>query len=953
MIRTMNNVQSSCWTTDDLKIQFDFETNFHRNKSLYIVNVSLRYLAHSSNKKLVWENVDLIVGGEKFAFHEEFEFEGLYRIQGFLKASVETNNKDSNLVVWGEIQYGTHDKDGKHDELSNFIGPLWVIPHPSPPPDQSGKSNSENIVPVITPDIYHDLFPFIYLHNWPSFDPHELKFGFVVYEPLHTSPPINSFSDKLIELKENQDRDGMEKEAVKLIANNPEYENIFISHVSCLSGYISRFSWVLTKTKDLENYNYIVAYIRELLETTVDELYNYLKSRDYIVQKEKLWQSYFALIIETGYRFTWLDQVTEFLVACNFIEKLFFNITANVDQTPLTREEIKDLMYASIVLPENIFPLPPYPNSPPAENTYSWIEPYAIGNLQLVKHKLLRYEAGEIADIVSVMPGEKKITTKKKLHQETEKTEQTVFNENSQIQNFEERNDNLENEVINVLAHRKDTFTYHDYSTQYGSPTSMTINGSYDIDSVCADPAQEKALLFAKKIINATSGNIHKKVGSLRIYKVKNLQEEVSESILDNTGNHEAICGTYRWLNKIYEARLISYGNRLMLSFLIVNPSAQYIKAELSFNNEKLTEPKSPQTVFQILTLNDITVENYIQVCAYYDVEDYTLPPDEKKIISGILEGSESKFLDIPQGYEADLAYVTYISGDITDSKVRGMVGRQAFNFDGPTGVSGPLTLSKENMTVPISAACNNMYFSPPVPVASFRITIEVECICCNKAIQEWKKKTYMQIISNYKTQRSNYFNELHNKTTDNKYSNSLYDRSIIGKELKKSCIRQLINNMINISGASGKRSTGNPSCFEVNKPRFTSFLSSAIEWNEMTYHFLEDFGSKLDFANMADIMPIDENIFSAFLQAEGARIIIPVKPEYNHTILFFLKTGLIWMGKDHLVPALNDQVSLIAELKHLYDKPGLNDKILHTWEFTVPTLLQLLCNDIHLHVPN
>jgi len=941
-------LQRSGWTTDDQRFRFDFETNLNKNDSFYIVNVSLQYATTLGNQRLVWENIQLIVDSEEFVFFDD-DIDS-YCIKGSLKAFIEKNNNgETNLVVWGDIRYGIVDKP------YHFIGPLSVekIKAAFPPSqiDPVIEPAIANIAPVIAPDTYHDLFPFIYLNNWSDFNEHEFKFSFVVYEPFNTSPPANSFFYKLLVLKNANDRNGMEEEAVKLIEKEDLYGNIFVTSLEDLIGTIVLFPPVSIEINKLDNYDALILFICEFFETTTDEFYNYLKSQDYLFQKERLWQSYFALIIRLGYRYQWLDQISKLIVICNLMEEIFFNITEDACKTPFDYDEVKDLMQASIILPNSIFPMPPYPCSPPVVNTSSWIEPYAIGRLQLVKQRFLRYEMGEIANVVSVMPGEKKENSKRKRHQETVSSVQSVVNENSQIQNTEERSSDLAGEVLNTLKHNKDTFTYNDYSTEYGAPTSMTLKGSYDIDKT-SDPNQVKALSFAKKIITATSGNITKKVSFQRMHCVNNELEETSVSILDNTGNNKAIYGTYHWLNKVYEARLVNYGSRLMLSFLIENPAAKYIKEEFNFNNEKLDEIKSPKAVFDISTFNDITIENYLQICAYYDVEDFVLPPDSNKIITGTLEGNESKILDIPEGYKADTAFVTYVSNSGVNAwQVNGFVGRQAFRFEGSCGTAEPLKLAKQNLTIPISSACDNMYLSPPMSIKSFRINIEVECICSDKKIKEWKQKIYVLIMQNYKKQRKAYFNELNTEISVNTCRNPLYDRNTIKKELKKSCIKQLLYNMIKTKDLSIKHPSGSPTAFEVYKRRILSFLNNAIEWNEMTYTLQEDFGNDVDHVNMADISSGEDHVFAAFLQAAGARIIIPAKPEYNHSLLYFFKTGSIWMGKDMLVPVFNDQVSLISELKHLYYRS--EDEVLECWEFKVPTSLQLLSKDNDLHIKN
>jgi hypothetical protein len=83
---------------------------------------------------------------------------------------------------------------------------------------------------------------------------------------------------------------------------------------------------------------------------------------------------------------------------------------------------------------------------------------------------------------------------------------------------------------------------------------------------------------------------------------------------------------------------------------------SQYIKTKFIDKNEKPVKPKSPATFCQVLPFNDISIYNYLQGCSYSNFENFELSPEKNKIVSGIQEGNESKFLEIPVGYEANMA---------------------------------------------------------------------------------------------------------------------------------------------------------------------------------------------------------------------------------------------------------------------------------------------------------
>lgn len=944
-------IHKGFWETDDRMFHFNFEMDRKSQTNLYKARVNLKFVSKSLNQKPLLKNVELTADGKEIVFFEEVSVD--LCIKGTLKASIEKSGRDSNFVVWGDIQHGNI------DDLSIFKGPIWVKKinsHEYLPPEKPVVPK-----PVIEPGNFkteeryassQDLFPFICLNTWTEFDKTYLKFNFITYKPVFASPPINSFSEALVTLRKSEDRKAMENEALSFIDNKSPYENHYLSGLCELRGHIAQFFSVYDRIVKLDKFETIIPQFCDYLQTNVDDFYNYLKSPEYLSQKENLWQTYFALIVLSGYKVKWLETISVLLVTCNLAEKLFFNITQETTKLPLSKEQFEGLIHASIILPDNIFPLPDFSGAIISDTPYCTIEPYAIGNLQRVTQKLIRYEPGEIANIISLMPGEKKENTKRSLHQERDKTNYSELSENDKYQNTEEKNADLNNEILNTLARSKETYAYTDYSTNYGAPTSITLNGSYEVNKETLDPGKEKSVKFAKRIINETSGKIHKQVCNQRERIVNTEQEEISVSILDNTGNDKAIYGTYHWLNKVYEAHLINCGSRLMLSIHLSNPASEYVKAEYSYRNKKLKEPKSPTAVFNITSIEDINTENYSQICTHYELADFDLPPDDNKIITGILEGNESKLLNIPEGYEAVSAHVSYVSNEEENQyQVKGLVGRQRFEFYGDKGETENLILFNEDITLPVSATSNRILISPPESSQSFRINIEVECKCSKKNLQTWKKCLFNKLMIRYKEQRELYFKESKSVNSDTKYNNPLYERKTIKKELKKNCIKFLINTLLETKGVYKKYRKEALMMPEIKKSGVSMFFNNAIEWSEMTYTLLEDFGADLDFDSMENIAQGDSNIFAAFLQAEGARIVVPVRPEFNYSVLYFLETGLVCLGKDSTVPVLENQISLISELKKISRVPINENKPLDNWEFKVATSLQVLTNELNLNI--
>ena len=82
-----------------------------------------------------------------------------------------------------------------------------------------------------------------------------------------------------------------------------------------------------------------------------------------------------------------------------------------------------------------------------------------------------------------------------------------------------------------------------------------------------------------------------------------------------------------------------------------------------------------------------------------------------------------------------------------------------------------------------------------------------------------------------------------------------------------------------------------------------------------------------------------DDTIFEAFLQSGMAKVLVPVRPQYEKAVMHYMETGEIYTDGD-LVPETEDDryLSLLAEL-------GNQDEITveGTWQTRVPSTLTII----------
>ncbi len=86
--------------------------------------------------------------------------------------------------------------------------------------------------------------------------------------------------------------------------------------------------------------------------------------------------------------------------------------------------------------------------------------------------------------------------------------------------------------------------------------------------------------------------------------------------------------------------------------------------------------------------------------------------------------------------------------------------------------------------------------------------------------------------------------------------------------------------------------------------------------------------------------------LFNNFLKAGAARVVVPVRPGFEKALLYFLKTKIIWEGKD--VPVIGEPMYLdiVEEMKEKLDLLNYDGILQDSWEYKVPTSLVYLRNN-------
>ncbi len=908
----------------------------------------------------------------------EYTFENGIIIKGTLeiKEFSSFNNRDT-LGIFGDFYYYKKKNDNyiwhtegflisfaSRIEIIEEIEEVIVIDELVIPKKEIDIPISVN--PTVASNTYNDLFPYIYVSGWPKINATEKIWNFTSYKPDAKKTTANLFYNNLVKLKTANDRLGMQKEAVSFIEGASDYKQQYVDNVYQLEEYIGGFLSFyhdLERQKDLTN---IIRKTCSFFNTNVKDFSNYLKKDTFLKAKERLWGSYFALLIEIGYENEILEDIIKVVTLCNFLETIFDQLKSKQEESLIHESKLKYLFHATIILDDKIFPLPLY-KSPGLEETTNVIFPYAIGNLQLVKYKLLRYEVGELASITSIMPGEKRKLVNRKLDRVVDKevTKSITLSETQNASN--DQSNDFNEELWNAIAETTETTNYPDPGlvSTYGPPTNVTIKGTFTKAQTTQTPDKKQLSSFAKKILNRTTQRLSDKINKVRAHTELKELEDTSVSFLNNSNSKESAYGIYCWLNKIYQAKVINYGNRMLFSFVIPNPAADYIKQIKILEGNNLVEPKSLlDWDVPVMTYQDITLKNYLELCQYYQLKNFPLLPQDTIVVSDVVSLSQSKLIPLPEGYCGDSANLEYAFGaGKAEAQVSGFVGQNTFTFSRSTGLIGSKAfpkLNKEQNGIAVSVVYNpSIELSPPNSELDFQMAVEITCVPLPQTILSWQINLYQLLNDAYLDQMREYNLKMNSSKDKKENINPLGQRLIVKQELEKSIRKQLLENALQVNGLplsminSLSRATS-----QYNEPEIIQYLNSVLEWNEMSYTFFDQYDNHNGKFAVSSLSP---DFFSAFLKASYARVIIPVFPTFNYGFLYFLNTGAVWSAKDSLAPCFPDddktlspdQLSIVYELKKIFYLLEPKPELIDAWEVLLPTSMQILQNKKFLNIKN
>lgn len=869
------------------------------------------------------------------------------------------------------LQWLRYPGGSQQETLLASVWPGPPSPPRPPPPPSAAESDAEDA------DIGEtgDLFPYLYLRAWPRISSQALQDRFVTYGAVCDDDDPRLYCRLAAIARTGTDaRAAMIEQALLFVQGQPPYAGQFAHSPLALGPEFAALAECAVAALRIEcpTPQALIAMIESLWGQPWCVIVDTMRSDAFAAGLDRAWQTVFALDCLLGYDRDALAGMIRTLISATLLARI-----AATDPDALESawppERLREGLQATLVLPAPVFPLPPaQPSTRPSveedEGSIA-ILPYAIGDLHVVKRRLLGYAPGEVSHIENVMAGEKK----RRASAERIDDERVLAGTSERGEHLDDarggESDGFEAQVRKAL---REQFRI-DYTTTYGPPQEAQQTGSATLQPLegapTADTASERVAL-ARRITQQAARHVSNRLVEQRARRLAHSRSSETSQCFDRRGRDGNQRGIYRWLDARYRCWVVRVGRRLMLQYFVPHPARRLIAMQGELNGLDPGPPVPPARLglrsFEDISLDPDSPLYYAALAARYRVDRIAPPPPERAGVSVVFESGaplSAQSIALPEGYATVAATVALATAD-ADLVVQGRVGSSAFTVSGE-GDRGaqtialaahtdalPVSIARQR-TPPLDRAVNPTTVPAPAPApATFALNVEVQLLRTPQSLAVWKSALYAQLLDGYREQQAR---ALQASGTIGIGVHPRYARRAIRGELIRAGLRAFLRMAAQRTGELAREARF--------APALRLWLDQALEWSEMTFTLIDDPAS--------DALPLHRGAahapdpFAEFLQADIARVLLPVAPSRERALLYFMATGMVWNGEDALAPTFEAPVEqdgttpsstryldLVDDLKSI--APGCGPSGVEArWTVTLPTTMHVLQDDDRLpHFP-
>lgn len=583
-----------------------------------------------------------------------------------------------------------------------------------------------------------------------------------------------------------------------------------------------------------------------------------------------------------------------------------------------------------------------------------------IADLLIVKQKLKAYEAGEFAHIENVLAGEVREREHRRLDLREETTTETTETETETERDLQstERNE-LQAEAEKTVKEDTKLDAGLQVSGSYGPSVSFTasLNASF---ATSTEEMQRQSSSFSREVTEKTVEKVREKVQTERRLRTLSEIQEINKHSFNNPDPAKGnIRGIYRWMNKVYDAQVFSYGQRMMYDFVLPEPAAFLIYSliENPPKEQVLVEPQPPQYNGAPLKAANLTRANYCDYLSAYQVTGAPTPPAQMTVVTFYdkLEGKDvancgrAGKVKIPAGYSTRSVIVALDSvfHEGESHQLHVMVGGAQIACDSDLWETHFETLPhiyKGEISIAIRT----------LQIEAFAVAVDVICELDDAdGFASWQSKVYDLIIQAYLRQKQDYDEKVAALGVQQSGVPMLGRNPIENRRLERDEIKKLVimvmRNQADMDFDPFLPVDG-PPVMDLAKVQQNAaeiqFFENAFEWNNILYVLYPYvWGRRARWSTALQFTDPDLD-FAAFLKAGAARVQVPVRPGFERAVAHYSQFGTVWEGgeaplqNDSLfVPIIDEVTESLGKLDGGVPYPAGSQ----SWEVRVPTSLVLL----------
>lgn len=616
-----------------------------------------------------------------------------------------------------------------------------------------------------------------------------------------------------------------------------------------------------------------------------------------------------------------------------------------------------------------------FPGGPPS------VRSAGVAQLLVVKEHIKRYEAGEIAHVETVLAGE----TRSRTHRRLERTEETFTTETETTVEQEHELETAERFELNRETSRTIERDLRvgfglSLSGKYGPTVEFSSNAEMELEQSVQESVSN-ATTYSRDVVQRSLERIAERVREERVRRIVRETEETNlHELMNDSEVHRN--GVYQFLDKVSEAQVFDYGVREMFDFMIPEPASFLWHVDSTPRAApRLPDPPEPLENY-VASATGINPLNYQRIAARYGATDVQAPPPRYRTVTATIVHGEDDAdeegqprsqatldLSLPDGYRPWRATVNGLA--VTDHipVVAVTVGGRTLRWQPGPGdridLSGGFELAWrpqlaagfDTSTFALAADAKLTVGVVAFETNTWSLNCTVTCRRTAEHMDAWRNATYAiihaahqdrvqehrQLVADLEAQAEA---DARDSEAAARFGQApSQNRRTIRAELKKHCISVVTRQRYEAFDATQH---GDPPVFDFDEAAaegaFIRFFEQAFEWDQMQWVFYPYFWARaetwVDRFTRTDVDPE----FREFWMAGAARVVVPARRGFEPALNHYLETGQLWNGQGD-PPDVSSPlyVSIVQEIKERTGADADELPVGEPWDVRVPTSLVLV----------